>query len=92
MKYDKGKDIGIARDVVGHVTFKAFRSLMAKRHYGLDDLVPMFRGQLDEPRELLARILKVANDTDGTVIPYRCLLKFYHQELASQGAVRGGRK
>lgn len=66
------------------VTFKAFRNLMAKRHYTVDDLVDLFHGELSENREFFTRVMRPNKALEDVVIPYRSVLEFYFKEKASQ--------
>lgn len=81
-EYERGPDIGRIAGFKDPVTFRDFRVLMEKRHLDLEDLVPQFRGELEDGcRDILTRILKGQKLHQDVVIPYRCLLRFYFQEL-----------
>lgn len=60
------------------VTFQEFRKLMEKRRITADELVYKFRGKIEDPRDFLNRVWQ--ERYDSVVIPYRSVLKFYHQE------------
>lgn len=66
------------------ITFKEFSQLMQKRGRTLDDLVEIFRGKIEDPREFLERALSCKyhhEDRAGVVIPYRSVIEFYQKEL-----------
>jgi hypothetical protein len=66
------------------VTFREFAELMAKRKHSVDDLVDMFRGKIDDPREFFDRVMSCrykGEDRSDVVIPYRSVIEFYRQEL-----------
>lgn len=87
------KAVGRGGAIADDVTFAAFRRLMGKRALGLEDLVPMFRGELEDGcRDILTRIMKTEVAHDEVVIPYRCLLKFYLKERKAYEAVQEARK
>src|SRR6266481_3343270 len=78
------------KQVVTEVTFKDFRNLMIKRKHSVDDLVDLFRGQLDDSRDFFERVMSCQwrdpdtrryEDRGFVVIPYRSVLKFYFEEL-----------
>src|SRR5207247_10822280 len=65
------------------VTFKEFQVLMAKRKRTVDDLVDLFRGKIDDPREFFERVMTCKwkhQDRSEVVIPYRSVLQFYAKE------------
>ena len=64
---------------------------MGKRRIGIDDLVDIFRGKLDENRPFFERVMSGSWRNPGTgrpedrsdaVIPYRSVIEFYVKELA----------
>ena len=66
------------------VTFKEFQMLMAERQHSVDDLVQLFRGKIDDPREFFERVMSCryhGEDCSAVVIPYRSVIAFYEQEL-----------
>ena len=66
------------------VTFKDFAKLMQKRRRTLEDLVGMFRGKIEDPREFFVRVLSCKykhEDRSFSVIPYGSVIAFYYQEL-----------
>jgi hypothetical protein len=74
----------IALKTNSEVTFKKFAKLMQKRRRTLNDLVDMFRGRIEEPREFFERVLSCKykyEDRSSVVIPYRSVLQFYYHEL-----------
>ena len=71
------------------ITFKEFSKLMAKRRRGVDDLVDLFRGKLDDSRNFFERVMSCQcrnpatsryEDRSDVVIPYRSVIDFYIQE------------
>jgi hypothetical protein len=72
------------------VTFKNFQKLMAKRRRSVDDLVDIFRGQLDDSRSFFERVMSCQwrnpdtgrfEDRSDVVIPYKSVIEFYLKEL-----------
>ena len=70
------------------VTFREFRELMERRNHSVDELVDMFRGKIEDPREFFERVMSCRvkiggryEDRSDCVIPYRSVLEFYRQEL-----------
>jgi len=66
------------------ITYREFRDLMAKRRRTVDDLVDLFRGKIEEPREYFERVLSCryhGEDRSGVVIPYKSVIQFYRSEL-----------
>src|SRR5215831_928209 len=77
-----------AADKASLVTFREFRELMERRNHTVDELVNMFRGKIEEPREFFERVLAGRVKIDGryedrndSIIPYRSVIEFYTQEL-----------
>src|SRR5690242_2882113 len=75
------------------ITFKDFSTLMAKRKRGVDDLVDIFRGKIEDPRDFFERVMSCRVRIDGhyedrsdVVIPYRSVIEFYQRELGYQKA------
>ena len=73
------------------VTFKDFANLMSKRKRGVDDLVDLFRGKLDDSRNFFERVMSCHwrnpesgryEDRGDVVIPYLSAIEFYRRELA----------
>jgi hypothetical protein len=72
------------------VTFKEFSTLMTNRKRSVDDLVDLFHGKLDDNRHFFERVMSCKwrnpetgryEDRGDVVIPYRCVIEFYCQEL-----------
>jgi len=56
---------------------------MAKRRRGVDDLVDLFRGKIEDPRDFFERVLTCKykhEDRSSSVIPYRSVIEFYLKE------------
>ena len=70
--------------LAGLVTHADFAGLMKKRHYGIDDLVDLFRGKIEDPRAFFTSVLQYDHEHRGVVIPYRSVIKFYYQEKKSE--------
>jgi hypothetical protein len=75
------------------ITFEAFRALMEKRKRTVDDLVDLFRGKIEDPREFFERVMSCKaklngryEDRSDVVIPYRSVIEFYQGELGYQKA------
>lgn len=63
---------------------------MKNRSHDVDDLVDLFRGKIEEPREFFDRVMSCQARVNGrledrsqVVIPYRSVIEFYRQELGS---------
>jgi hypothetical protein len=72
-----------------NLTLREFRDLMEKRKRTVDDLVDMFRGKIEDPRDFFERLMACRVKIDGryedrseVVIPYRTVIDFYQRELA----------
>jgi hypothetical protein len=66
-------------------TFGDFREVMIRRKRTVDDLVDLFRGTIEEPREFFERVMSCKykhEDRSAVVIPYRSVLQFYAKEKA----------
>ena len=71
------------------VTFKDFQKLIAKRRRTVDDLVDIFRGELDDSRSFFERVMSCQwrnpdtgrfEDRSDVVIPYKSVIEFYLKE------------
>lgn len=71
------------------ITFKQFSQLMTKRKRTVDDLVELFRGKIEEPRDFFERAMSChwrnpetrrMEDRSSVVIPYRSVIEFYLKE------------
>lgn len=68
----------------GEITFKDFAKVMKERKRTIDDLVDLFRGKIEDPREFFERVISCkwkGEDRSWVVIPYRSVIEFYYQEL-----------
>lgn len=74
------------RWLMKEITFREFRKLMMKQGRTVDDLVDLFRGQLDDSRDFFERVMSCQwrnpetrryEDRGDVVIPYRCVIEFY---------------
>ena len=72
------------------ITFKGFSDLMERRGHDTDELVMLFRGKIDDPRDFFERAMSCRwrdtkngryEDHSDVVIPYRSVIAFYEQEL-----------
>jgi len=66
------------------VTFKDFAMLAMKRGHTSASLAELFRGKVEDPRELFERVMSCrykGEDRSEVVIPYRSVIEFYRQEL-----------
>jgi hypothetical protein len=75
---------------VREVTFREFRDLMIKRKRTVDELVDIFRGQLEDTRSFFERVMSCQwrnpqtgrmEDRGWVVIPYRSVIEFYEKEF-----------
>jgi hypothetical protein len=60
------------------ITFKDFSKLMVKRKLSVDDLVDLFRGKIEDPRDSFERVLSCKykhEDRSSSVIPYRSVVR-----------------
>jgi hypothetical protein len=65
------------------ITFKVFQTLMLKRGRTVDDLVEIFRGKIEDPREFFDRVMSCryhGEDRGFVVIPYRSVMEFYRRD------------
>jgi hypothetical protein len=99
--YLKDQALMRAVDHAPSVTCGQFRALAKPQDWTEDDVVAECRGEIDEPRCTIHRIL-FTNPSD-TVIPYTCLIQLYEKataipmaqpgqkscERGGQGQVRG---
>jgi len=66
------------------VSFAQFARAGRRLGWSIDFLTKIFRGKVEDPRDLLERIFD-RHDRHGTMlIPYRSLLDFYWRETASK--------
>ena len=66
------------------VTFKDFAAIAKKRGHSPESLAELFRGKIEEPREVFERVMACrykGEDRSGVVIPYRSVIEFYQAEL-----------
>jgi hypothetical protein len=70
------------------ITFKGFHALMEKRKRTGDDLVDLFRGKIEDPREFFERVMSCKakmsgrdEDRSDVVIPYRSVIEFYQRDV-----------
>jgi len=75
------------------ITFKEFRSVMEKRRRTVDDLVDIFRGKIEDPRDFFERVMSCRvkiegryEDRSDVVISYRSVIEFYQREFGYQKA------
>jgi hypothetical protein len=57
---------------------------MPRRKHNVDELVQLFRGKIDDPRDFFERVISCRHhgeDRGGVVIPYRSVVEFYNHEL-----------
>ncbi len=72
------------------ITYKDFKALMERRNHDADELVDLFRGKIEEPRQFFDRVMSCHwrnprtgryEDRSDVVIPYRSVIAFYQQEV-----------
>jgi hypothetical protein len=63
------------------ITFKQFRDVAKRLGWTIDSLADQVRGEIDEPRRTIERILKTG--PSETVIPYTCLIELYQNAAAT---------
>jgi hypothetical protein len=71
------------------ITFSQFRALVKRQDWTVDFLADQVRGEIDEPKRTIERILKIG--PAATVIPYTCLIQLY-QQATSVPQARPGEK
>jgi len=59
------------------ITFNQFRHIAKQQGWTVDSLATFVKGELDEPKRTLERILKTG--PADTVIPYTCLIELYQK-------------
>jgi hypothetical protein len=64
-------------DAAPCITFKQFRDVAKREGWTIEFLVEQVRGEIDEPKRTMERILKTG--PADTVIPYGCLLELYQK-------------
>ena len=62
------------------ITFNQFQALAKRRGWTVDFLAAFVKGELDEPKRTIERILKTG--PAETVIPYTCLIELYLKATA----------
>ena len=63
------------------LTFAQFRALAKRQGWTVDILAAFAKGELDEPKRTVERILKTG--PADTVIPYTCLVELYQRATAT---------
>jgi hypothetical protein len=66
------------------ITFRDFSTLARKRGHNAESLAELFRGKIEEPRELFERVMSCrwkGEDRSDVMIPYRSVIAFYQAEL-----------
>jgi len=66
------------------VTFAQFARAGRRLGWSLDFLVKIFRGKIDDPRDLIERIFDRHDRHGAMVIPYASVLTFYWRETAQK--------
>jgi hypothetical protein len=69
---------------MAEITFKDFAALARKRGHTAESLAYRFRGKIENPSEFFERLMTCrykGEDRSWIVIPYRCIVEFYSQEL-----------
>jgi hypothetical protein len=77
--YNCDQELMRAVDQAACVTFGQFRLLAKRQNWTVDSLVAFVKGQLEEPKRTIERILKIG--PVDTVIPYTCLIELYQKTL-----------
>jgi hypothetical protein len=82
------------------VTFGEFRLLAGARQRTVDDLVELFRGKIEDPRDFFERVMSCQwrnpetrryEDRSNVVIAYRSVLEFYAKEKSYLGEEQLGK-
>jgi len=68
-------------DQTSCITFNQFRHVAKQRGWTIDSLTVLVKGELDEPKRTIERILKTG--PTETVIPYTCLIELYQKATAT---------
>jgi hypothetical protein len=72
------------RVVPAAVTFGQFARGGRRLGWSIDFLVRMFRGRIDEPRDLFERIFDRHDRHAAMLLPYATVLAFYHRETTAK--------
>jgi hypothetical protein len=78
--YTRDQMLMRAVDQAPCVTFGQFRILAKRQGWSVDSLAAFVKGELDEPKRTLERILKTG--PADTVIPYTFLIELYQKAIA----------
>ena len=76
-------------DAAPCITFNQFRHVAKPHGWTIDFLTALVKGELDEPKRTVERILKTG--PVDTVIPYTCLIELYQKATLIPPALPGGR-
>jgi hypothetical protein len=79
---DYNRDVALMErvDHAPRITFNQFRALAKRRGWTVDSLAVVVKGELDEAKRTIERILKTG--PAETVIPYTCLIELYLKATA----------
>ena len=72
------------RPVPKAVTFGQFARAGIRHGWSIDFLAKLFRGKIDEPRELFDRIFDRHGRHAAMLVPYASLLSFYWREVTAK--------
>ena len=75
--YNRDRALLTRVDQAPHVTFGQFRHVAKQQGWTVDSLAAFIKGELDEPKRTIERILKTG--PAETVIPYTCLIELYQR-------------
>jgi len=85
--YNRDRVLMARVDQASCVTFGQFRILAKRQGWTVDSLAAFVKGELDEPKRTIERILKTGQAE--TVIPYTCLLQLYEKATLTPPALAG---
>jgi hypothetical protein len=79
--YNQDRALMVQVDQAPCITFGQFRHEAKQQGWTVDSLTAFVKGELDEPKRTVERILKTGSAT--TVIPYTCLIDLYQKATAT---------
>jgi hypothetical protein len=88
--YNRDRTLMLRVDKAPCVTFGQFRILVKRHGWTVDLLAAFVKGEMDEPKRTIERILKTG--PADTVLPYGCLIELYHQATAKPAEGKPPRK
>jgi hypothetical protein len=88
--YNRDRELMRRVDEAPCITFAQFRHIAKRQGWTVDSLAAIVKGELDEPKRTIERILKTG--PAETVIPYICLIQLYEKATVIAQALPGERR